>query len=317
MIRLEYASFFWFTLAMSMSLGHAAELPRHEPPPHWPQEVRSAFFDDARTQLVGTRPPRGAQEDAEPWTTPPTNQLPSSEVTQKWSALIDADTLTAEIKRINNHLAVTLKKLASFQGGGNLICQRDFGWLAILFGVLDEFDPTNFHASSRWLRNAKQMQQRCLQTSQNCQVASARSFAAAKATRLVLQELLRGQAPAGRPAIPETDRPGVIEISLLMQSMELVLTERLKPTLANAREFRKRSLLVAEQAQLLAVLAEVIQQAGYEYADDETYQNEARQLRKAAQELAVAAREKNYEAGRSAAGRASQSCSRCHEDYRG
>ncbi len=290
--------------ALSATLCHAAESPRRVQPPHWSPDVLDAFFEDARQHLVGERPKYQAEQPA---------TLPSAEETtdatkQKWSELIDAETLTAEIKRLHNQLATTLKKSSRFQGGGNLICQRDLGLLAVLFGVIDQFDT-----EVRWQRSAKLMQQRCLQAGKNCKAASTQSYAAAKEMHAVLGELLRGQAPADQA----TGEQELTDQTLLMQSMELVIKERLKPALSNKREFRKRSELAYEQAQLLAVLAEVIQKEGYDYADDDTYLDLARQLRKAAQDLTQAARDKNYEAARAAAGRVGQSCSTCHEDYRG
>ncbi len=298
--------------AMSTALCHAAESSRRVEPPSWSQDVLDAFFEDAREQLVGVRPQRDAREVAAASAAKPTSGGGQpADATQKWSSLIGAETLTAEIKRVHNQLSTALRKSASFQGGGNLNCQRDFGLLAVLFGVIDQFD-----AEVRWQRSAKLMQQRCFQAGQNCKAASAQSFSAAKETHTVLGELFRGQAPAGNTASQGLDGLGLVDRALLMQSMELVIKERLKPALANSREFRKRSQLAAEQSQLLAVLAEVIQQEGYEYADDDTYLDEARQLRQAAQELAEAARDKNYEDARAAAGKIGQSCSRCHEGYR-
>ena len=294
--------------ALSATLCHAAESSRRVQPPRWSPDVLDAFFDDAREQLVGERPKHQAEQPA----TLPIAEETTDATKKKWSELIDAETLMAEIKRVHNQLAPALKKSASFQGGGNLLCQRDFGLLAVLFGVIDQFDD-----GVRWQRHAKQMQRRCLQAGKNCKAVSALSFSGAKETHALLGELLRGQAPAGETASQGADQPELVDQTLLMQSMELAIKERLKPALSNKREFRKRSQLAFEQAQLLAVLAEVIQQEGYGYADDDTYLDQARQLRQAAQELTQAASDKNYEAARAAAGRVGQSCSNCHEDYRG
>ncbi|NOZ40481.1 MAG: cytochrome c [Planctomycetes bacterium] len=316
-LGLGFTFYFVLFLAISTEFGRAAESSRRVQPPNWSQDVLDAFFEDAREQLVGERPLRDAVDDAELSAAKPTSgEGPLAESELKWSALIEAETLTAEIKRIHIQLSTALRKSASFQGGGNLKCQRDFGLLAVLFGVIDQFDEANINQLGRWRRSAKLMQQRCLRTGQNCKAASAQSYAAAKETHAVLGELLRGQAPADETASQESDEPELVDRALLMQSMELAIKERMKPALANSREFRKRSQLAAEQSQLLAVLAEVIQQEGYEYADDDTYLDEARQLRQAARELADAAREKNYEAARAAAGQVGQSCSRCHEGYR-
>ena len=194
---MKLSSLFLSILALSMSLCHAAELPRWVQPPVWSQDVLDAFFEDAREQLVGERPQHNAVVTA---AVPSTEQEHPADTSQKWSALIDAETLTAEIKRVHNQLTPALKKSASFQGGGNLVCQRDFGLLAVLFGVIDTFD-----AEVRWQRSAKLMKKRCLQASKNSKAVSALSFSGAKETHALLGELLRGQAPpAKRPAKART-----------------------------------------------------------------------------------------------------------------
>lgn len=294
---------------LSVLPATAAEKPKLVEPPTWSQDVLDAFFDDAREHLVGERPqPTRDTEQAAP--TSPANPG-DAEQEFKWSRLVEAETLTAEIKRLNNQLATALKKSASFQAGGNLMCRRDYGLLAVLFGVIADYDQ-----DVRWQRSAATMQQQCLKASRNCKAASSQTYASAKQTQAVLQDLLRGQGP-GESDNATAEDGNLADRPLLMQCMELAVKDRLSPALANAREFRRRTQQTAEQAQLLAVLAEVMQQDGYEYADDEEFTAEADQLRDAASELAQAARDRDYEAARAAAGRVGQSCSRCHEGYRG
>ncbi len=290
------------------TLSIAAEASKRVQPPTWSKDVLDAFFDDARQHLVGDRPTNVARTHTKDATQSAAEVASDGEF--KWSQLIDADTLTAEIKRINNQLANSLRRSATFQGGGNLGCRRDFGMLAVLFGVIAEFD-----GDVRWQQSAKWMQQRCLKTSRNCKVASAQTFADANETRTLLEELLRGQAPAGE--IDNSADDQLADRTLLMQAMELSLKDQLGPTLTSTREFRRRSQQASEQAQVLTVLAEVIQREGYEYSDDDDFLAEAGRLRQAAAELSQAAKDKNYEAARSAAGRVGQSCSNCHEGYRG
>lgn len=294
---------------LSVLPATAAEKPKLVEPPTWSQDVLDAFFDDAREHLVGERPqPMRDTEQA-----PPASPANPGEAEQafQWSRLVEAETLTAEIKRLNNQLATALKKSASFQAGGNLMCRREYGLLAVLFGVIADYDQ-----DLRWQRSAVAMQQQCLKASRNCKVASTQTYASAKQTQAVLQDLLRGQGP-GESDGEAMDGDNLTDRPLLMQCMELAVKDRLSPTLANAREFRRRTQQAAEQAQLLALLAQVMQQEGYEYADDEEFTAEADQLRDAASELAQAARDRDYEAARAAAGRVAQSCSRCHEGYRG
>ena len=294
-------------------ISKAAETPKRVQPPEWSRDVLDAFFEDAREQLVGERPTTISVEAGELEVANAgsgANQPDESEF--KWSALIDADTLATEIKRINNQLGVALRKSGSFQAGGNLLCRRDFGLLAVLFGVVREFDE-----DVRWKRHGQQVQSFCFRACQNCKTASAQSFTAAKDVLAMLEDLFRGQTPAAEwPSDPSGEKL-LVDRPQLMLSMERSVKEHLSPALASSREFRKRFQRAAQQAQVLAVLAEVIQQEGYEYADDGTYLDEARQLREAAGELSRAAKEKDYEAARAAAGRVRQSCSRCHEGYRG
>ena len=307
----KWAIFLLFLCFSGLSI--AAESGQRVQPPQWSQDVLDAFFDDAREQLVGTRP-LGSDKINRTLVAGPVDDAPgaSSNASSAWSALIEADTLTAEVKRISNQLAIALRKSSGFQGGGNLACRRDFGLLSVLFGIIAEFDQ-----EVRWQSNATQLQTRCFQAGLNCKVASAQSYAAANEALSVLQDLVRGQPPEENAADQQADGSLLVDRTQIMLSMELLLKERLSPALANSREFRKRSQAAAEQAQLLAALAEVIQQEGYEYADDDTFLDEARQLRESARKLTDAAREKNYEAARAAAGKVSQSCSRCHEGYRG
>ena len=302
----------FMVLALLTSWNFAAEPPKRSRPPRWSRDVLDAFFENAENQLFGERPTHFLPDNPSrvAATLLPSKQPADAE--QKWSTLIDAETLTAEIKRINNRLAAPLKNLSAFKAGGNKACRRDFGLLSVLFGVIDQFDE-----DVRWQRSAKQMQSRSFRASQTCQAASAPSYAAAKNAQAVLEELLRGQAP------PESDAPNnkdseqqLIEITQVMQNMEVAMKERLAPTLTNAREFRKRSHLAAEQAQILVMLAKLAQHPKYGYEEEDTYLSEARQLIQASEELSQAAQEKNYEAARKAVGRVSQACSRCHEDYR-
>ena len=92
---------------------------------------------------------------------------------------------------------------------------------------------------------------------------------------------------------------------------------RITPAMGNAKEFEKHSADVREEAQLLAILSEVIQREAYDYWDDEKFRAHADELRAAMKELSKAAGESNYDAARTSAGRAGQACVACHEEFRG
>ena len=66
-----------------------------------------------------------------------------------------------------------------------------------------------------------------------------------------------------------------------------------------------------------ATIGEVIQQADYEYFDDDTYRGYSSTMRDAALRIRDAAAKKDYEAARSALGDLKKSCDSCHGDFRG
>jgi hypothetical protein len=102
-----------------------------------------------------------------------------------------------------------------------------------------------------------------------------------------------------------------------MQRMELALQEGIAPKVASEPLFKKSLDEIGHEAELLALLADVIVREEYEYWDDETFQTHAQDLKSAAGEVRRAVEAESYEAARAAAGRAGQACSICHEGYRG
>ena len=290
----------------------ADQPPRRAKPAPWSQDVLDAFFDDARHHLVGERPQAVASEAGEKL--PVSSLLPgmgkARAATTKWSDLVTADTLTTEVKRLNIALTAALAKPAQFKGGGNLQCRRDFSVLAVLFGLISEFDR-----EVRWQKSAAMMKSRCAHSSELCKAGSDESYAASQNVQRLLDNLIRGQAVDLAPAPADVE---VFEVlPQLMQRMEQALKGNVSPSLSNASEFRKRKQAIAQDAEILALLAEVICEESHGFADDETYLGHARTLREASRKLRRAIGDGSYEAARAAAGDVSQSCSECHDGYRG
>ena len=65
------------------------------------------------------------------------------------------------------------------------------------------------------------------------------------------------------------------------------------------------------------MLARTICREDYDFADDEAFVEIAHELGRASRELTEASERGDYEAARQAVGRVIQSCSDCHESYRG
>lgn len=294
--------------------AHAAEKSppaRRAKPPTWSSDVLDAFFEDAREHLVGARPIAATDSLADnPSAAGPAS--PQGGDKFAWSKLVEGETLVTEVKRLVMGLAEPLENPGKFKSGGYQQCRLDFSVLATLFAVAAEYD-----GDVRWQDDAPALRQALARAGRNCKTATDQTFAEAKSRKTDLDDILRGERLAGDApdALPKwsevADRP------LLMQRMELSLEERIGPKLSNDSVFQKSLDEVRHEAELLAMLAEIIQRDDYEYWDDDSFREYAGELRTAAQEVVRAAEDKDYEAARAAAGRAGQSCSSCHEGYRG
>ena len=281
--------------------------PRRARPPQWSADVIEVFFEDARIHLAGDRPTR------EPAVFPAASAATTSEATDlqddtKWSTLIEAGELTSEVKSVHNRLSSLLERAGSFKSGGNADCRREFSLLAVLFGVVDQYDQ-----EIRWQQEAVRMRALCSQAAHACETASDESFALAADVHSQIADLLRGQSISRQAS----DTVAPVDRGQLMQRMELAVEENISPWLANRKEFRRRKSNVAHESQLLAVLARTIRREDYDFADDKDFVEITRELGRASRELTEASEQGNYEAARQAVGRVTQSCSNCHDGYRG
>lgn len=298
-----------FIAAFSCSLGNGgrAHCEEFAQPPVWSEEVKSVFFDDARKALSGPRPT--ASDQAEEFASS-ANAAKSTDV--RWNELIDADILTAEVKRIVNNLPTLTRNSALFKASKHNDCRRELTMLAALFKVIAEYP-----GEVRWQPNAAAMARRCVSAAESCDEVSANTLATVEETHALLEELLRGQTPNSSDSDSDTEAASVPAFAPLMKRMEIATEETLPLQLVRQREFRKTSQSVAEEAQLLAMLSEVIRDETYGYADDETYQGHADKLRDAAVRLRSAATAQDFAKAVEAAAGVSQSCANCHADYRG
>jgi cytochrome c556 len=133
-----------------------------------------------------------------------------------------------------------------------------------------------------------------------------------------VEDLVRGGRLArnpGRP-LPADQWNTLAERAQLMQRIQTAFQDRIRPQLADARQFKKAAVEVRHEAEMIAALSEVIRRPKYEYWDDDTFIDYARQLQGAATDLSRAAAEQDYETARAAAARAGQACADCHDGYR-
>ena len=281
--------------------------PKRAKPPQWSPDVLDLFFEDAREHLVGERPTPNEQTDK---TTEPSGPANNSRGRVTWSQWVDGETLVNEVKRLVADLAEPLANATKFKAGGNNQCQADFAVLSVLFGVIADYDgEVRFKPDAAVIRDAAS------RAARHCKAATDQSFAEAAELKIQLEELIRGERVIGAAA-ELAKWSDLVERDLIMKRLERSLEERISPALGKAREFTKRAAEVRHEAELLALFADFIQREEFDYWDDEGFRAHAGNLQTAAKDLTRAATDANYEVARAAAGKVTQACSACHEEYR-
>jgi hypothetical protein len=307
------AGLFVVVIAAWGGRGFAAEQAgpvKRAKPPVWSQDVLDEFFIDAREQLVGERPAKRMEELAAQSAGQGSDALVVG--VAAWSQVISGDALAAEVKRIAATLREPLANPAKFKSGGYKACRGAFNELAALFAVIAEYD-----GDVRWKDDAPALRDALARAARNCKTGTDQTFAEGAELRTQLDDLIRGERLGGKPAPPPERWSDVADRPLLMLRMEAALLEGISPALSNARDFSRQAVDVQQEAEVLAMLAAIIDREEFEYWDDENFQQHSRALREASRELSRAAADVNYDTARAAAGKAEQACSACHEGYRG
>ena len=125
-----------------------------------------------------------------------------------------------------------------------------------------------------------------------------------------------------RPKVPQAERKtanwaDVADRPPLMQRLNAAHQERLTKWLASEREFTAHADDIKHEAQIIAMIADVIGREGYDYWDDEQYAGFAKELKQSATDIAAAAESNNYQQAQQAIGRTTKACADCHDGYRG
>jgi hypothetical protein len=280
------------------------------PPPKWDErEVKKTFFDDVTKhvgpgQPGGTRPAATAAAGTSPG-------APAAVGGYAWSKLADAETLEAEIKKSINALGPAVENPGQFKSQHFRQARRHYSSLAVWFGV-----AANYDGDIKWKENAASLRDGIAKAGFNCKVGSDQSFQEARGRLEDLRTLLEGGSPKLNPAEAAAEWKSVADLTELMKRMEEGGQNSLTPWTASANEFKANKDKIRHEAQLLAVLAEVIKHPSYEYGADANFVKYADDLRNACLEVVDGAKTDNYDKARTGAGAMSKACSGCHGDFR-
>ncbi len=292
---------------------------RRSAPPKWDRRIIDSFFPDARSTLEGPRPdfaksstPSGAPVGNVPAGGTSDTPDPAAGGAMAWSKLISAETLQDEIKSYQTPLRDDVKNPSEFKGNRFKRARDEFSMLAVAFGVIGQYD-----GDVRWKDQAATARDLFAKAGVNCKVNTDQAFNDAKGRADDLAALIRGDTlPAAANAEAKPPWSKVANRPPLMHRLEQAQQNRLAPWTSNAADFGKNLDGIAHEAQVIAVLAEIIQQEGYDYTDDNSYKGYARDMQKQALEIAAAAKAKNFDQARAASGALAKACSNCHGGFR-
>ncbi|MGH7135327.1 MAG: hypothetical protein ACREHD_06275 [Pirellulales bacterium] len=284
------------------------------PPPKFKDDEVSTFFDDALKQLGPGQP--GAVVAA---AMPPSGGVPSEDSDggtatsdAGWSKLISASTIEDEIKAQAGPLADVTKTPSVFKGGGNQPARVYFTEMAMLFGIIAQYD-----GDVRWKKDAFGLREIYKRAGGNCKVGTDNSYKEAKQRSDDLAQLIAG----GKVELPKPDPDAkwadIANRPPLMQRMgKEGYDPKIKAWTSDKGEFSKNHNALLEEAQIVAVIAHLIQDPSYEDGEDETYVGYAKELEKAALEIVEAVKGDSLQRAQAAALQLNKACSTCHEGYR-
>lgn len=302
-------------LALSQENGPKPK--RAKPPVFTPGQSEGIFFPDIfESGLKGPRPADfSGASGSRP--TPGGPSIPGgpddspSKSGKGWAAIISPESLQDEVTSIRRNFDANVTTPTAFAGGGYKEVQRDSTMLALIFGIIADYD-----GDVRFKKAAPIARDLFGRLGFNTKVNSTQAYNEAKSRKTDLADILNGNVPQGK--VGET--PSWEKVVLrppLMKRLDIFEKQHMLPHTGNAGEFTKNADSLLREAEICAAIAEVIGQPGFEFADDKTYLGYAAKLKQSARKLADAVKQKSFDAARTAAGEISKTCTQCHEGYRG
>lgn len=282
------------------------------PPPKFDQATLDVFFDDARNEL-GPGEPGGAIAATPAGPTPEPSDSGSTATSGgfAWSKLIAAGTLEDEVKGQLAPLSEATKTPSAF-ASANTAARGYFTELALLFGVIAEYD-----GDVRFKRDAADLKSMFGRAAANSKVSGDNAFKQAQKASQDLTDLIAGGKVTAPKADPDATWAQLVNRPPLMARMgKEGFDPRIKAWTSDKGEFTRNREELLKEAQLVAVIAHIIQDPSYEFGDDETYLGYAQELEQQAAEVAEAVKADSFERAQKAAGLLNKACVTCHEGYR-
>lgn len=291
--------------------------PPRAAPPKWDKQVTDVLFfkDVFKEALAGPRPADlGKPPVAAASPMPASGNSGDSEPAIRnagWSKIIDASSLEDQVKAMKQSLDRDITTPSEFAGRGYSIARREFSALAVLFGVIAEYD-----GDVRWKSSASAARDRFASLAATAKVGSQQAYNAAKEGRNQLEDLLGGGSFPRGESESSGDWTRVADRGPIMQNLEQAFDHKVAKWTGSESELKSNADAALAEAQMIAVYAVLLGKEGMEDSDSDSYKEYLDQLRLGALEVADAVKKNEPDRARKAAGQIKKSCDSCHGEYR-
>lgn len=283
--------------------------------PKFGQEVRDIFFTDAFSK-IGPGDPPGGKLGAGVKVQPikpvvPVNPPPSSGGGGKggWDDLIAGEELETEVKALVNSINANIRSAGAYRSRGYKKVRSDLTTATILFGVIAQYK-----GEVRWKDRAAGMRNNLAKAAEDAKTSD--QYDGVKIRFQSLEDLVRGSQIDVAEAPAEVSFGTLIELGEVMKRLEMAQKDRLKPNLGSEDSFKSNIEVVLHEASMIAMLAHVIQDKGFDGAAAEDYLGWAKTMEKSAIDIIDACKQGQYQAASKAIGQVTKACSDCHGAYR-
>ncbi len=273
------------------------------------------FFENIfKEGFVGERP-ANLSESAAPKVATKSNPngggTSTTSSSKKWSTIIDRSVIEDEIKRLQIKLETEVTTPTKYKSEHHK-ARLTFSMLAMLFAIIEEYD-----SDIRWKKDAPYARVAFARAAANARTGSEQAYQNAKKRKENLKELVRGTSfPQDEKPTTEWDWVDVIDRGPIMEKLEIVYQEHLKPDTANEAGFRSKIEEVLHNASLVAAMSEVMSKPSSEDSDDEDYMEHVNSMKAGAIQVISGAKTNGYALVEKGVNTVGQSCTNCHEDFR-
>ena len=287
---------------------------RVAPPKFDKSQVERTFYSNVFENLNGERrlgatpvTPLPGGDDT-PGGDPPGGKVAAG----KWASVISSTVLEDEVKSIKLVLDREITTPGDFRGRGYKLARRDVSTLAMMFGIIAQYD-----GEVRFKKSAPLARETFARTAANCKVGTVQVYKEVKERRTDLEDLLNGNQLAGNAQNPQMKWSEICDRSPLMQRLEIGFNERVRSYTSNEDVFKREKEKLRHEAEILAALAQILIQEDMEDAGSDDYDGFCKEMIKAGRDVVDACKLDNYDQARKALGRIDKACTTCHDFYKG